>query len=371
MASQHQPAPAPVLTGLREDDPTIEALRGWAALMVMATHYIQLLTSQTGLWGFASTGVDLFFVLSGYVFAPYLFGKPLSLAPHLIRRFFRLYPLYVCALLLYAGLHLPANSAWDHFGIHLVMGHTLASPEIAYYYNAAFWSLPPEVEYYLMLPLLAWTAIRFHSVRYRFAALLLLAAAIHLALVAAGTPNEGITARAIATIHLPGVLIEFMWGSMAYALVQRAVGAGARLLRLVSGSLVLAGMIFLYASYVAPVKGLASTPPPWVGGNMGVGAALGYALLISALLSAKAHQATNGKRWFTPWFLFMGQLSYGVYLFHNAAPLLLRRLSPELGGMTLVMLCIALTLLLAAAAHYSIERPLRNYGRKLSQAFRK
>lgn len=371
MASLQQPEPAPIFQGPRDDDPVIEALRGWAALMVMATHYIQLLPSQTGLWGFASTGVDLFFVLSGYVFAPYLFGKPLSLAPHLIRRFFRLYPLYICALLLYVGLHLPASSAWDHFGIHLVMGHTLASPEIAYFYNAAFWSLPPEVEYYLLLPLLAWSAIRFASARHRFTALLVLAALMHLALVAAGTPNEGITARAIATIHLPGVWIEFMWGSMAYALAQHAGRVANRLLRLVSGLMVLVGMVFLYASYVAPVNGLASTPPAWIGGNMGVGAALGYSLLLSALVSAKGQQVTNGKRWFTPWFLFMGQLSYGVYLFHNAAPLLLRRLWPELGGAALVLLCVALTLLLATAAHYAIERPLRNYGRSLSQAFRK
>ena len=355
----------------RGDDPVVEAFRGAAAVMVMTTHYIQLLTPLTGLWGFASTGVDLFFVLSGYVFAPYLFGKPLPLVPHLIRRFFRLYPLYVCALLLYAGLQLPASSAWDHFWIHLVMGHTLASPEIAYFYNAAFWSLPPEVEYYLLLPLLAWSAIRFASMRYRFAILLVLAALMHLALVAADTPDEGITARAIATIHLPGVWIEFMWGSMAYALVQRTGGAGARWLRLGCGFLVLAGMGFLYISYVAPVNDLASAPPPWIGGNMGVGAALGYALLISGLTSAKAQQAINGKRWLTPGFLFMGQLSYGVYLFHNAAPLPLRRLWPELGGMTLVMLCVALTLMLATAAHYAIERPLRNYGRKLSQAFRK
>ncbi len=371
MASLQHPESAPTLQGSREDDPVVEALRGWAALMVMATHYVPLLMSQTGLWGFASTGVDLFFALSGYVFAPYLFGKPLSLAPHLIRRFFRLYPLYVCALLMYAGLRLPAPSAWDHFGVHLVMGHTLASPEIAYFYNAAFWSLPPEVEYYLLLPLLAWSALRFSAAPYRFPALLVLAALMHLALAAAGTPNEGITARAIATIHLPGVWIEFMWGSMAYALIQRSGGAGARGLRLVCGLLVLAGMGFLYISYVAPVNGVARTPPSWIGGNMGVGAALGYGLLISALVSAKGQPVTDGRRWLTPGFLFMGQLSYGVYLFHNAAPLLLRRFWPELSGTTLVVLCVVFTLLLATAAHYAIERPLRNYGRQLSQALRK
>jgi len=354
------------------DDPIIEALRGGAALMVLATHYTQFLMPQAGLWGFASTGVDLFFVLSGYVFAPYMFGKPLLLAPHLIRRFFRLYPLYVCALLLYVGLRLPAPSAWDHFGIHLVMGHTLASLQIANFYNSAFWSLPPEVEYYLLLPLLAWTATRFPSVRYRFVVLMLLAAAMHLALVAAATPDEGITARAIATIHLPGILIEFMWGSMAYALVQRIGSARTRLLLLAVGLLVLVGMGFLYASYVAQAHGSSSAPPKWIGGNMGAGAALGYALLLSALINGPGQQTVkHDKSWLKSCFLFMGQLSYGVYLFHNGAPLILRRVLPELSGITLVTLCIALTLLLAGAAHYAIERPLRNYGRKLSQAFKK
>ena len=372
MASQHQPQSTAPLPGRRDDDPVIEALRGWAALMVMATHYIPFLRPQLGLWGFTSTGVDLFFVLSGYVFAPYIFDKPLALGPHLIRRFFRLYPLYLCALLLYVGVRLPAASAWDYFGVHLVMGHTLASLEIANFYNAAFWSLPPEVEYYLLLPLLAWAFGRLGALRYRFVCLLLLAGAMHLLLVAATQADEGISARAIATIHLPGLLIEFMWGAMAYALVQRSVGLPARLLRLVVGLLVLVGMVFLFARYVAPGAGVVGAPPPWVGGNIGAGAALAYALLLSAVLSGQGQPTgMQARRWFSPLFMFMGQLSYGVYLFHNAAPLLLRRVLPELGGVPLVVLCVAFTLALAALAHYAIERPLRNYGRSLSQAFKK
>lgn len=373
MASHHLPQTQGLLSGLRDDDPVIEALRGCAALMVMATHYIQLLTPLTGLWGFASTGVDLFFVLSGYVFAPYLFGKPLSLAPHLIRRFFRLYPLYICALLLYVALRLPSTSAWDHFAVHLVMGHTLVSLQIANFYNPAFWSLPPEVEYYLLLPLLAWTVTRFQSIRLRFTGMLLAAAAMHLALVAVATPDEGITARAIATIHVPGVLIEFMWGSMAYALVRHAGSARARLLRLVSGLLVLTGMGFLYVGYVAPVGGVPSAPPQWIGGNIGFGAALGYALLLSGLVVSVGRQqiVKQTDSWFRSWSFLMGQLSYGVYLFHNAAPQIMHRFVPELGGKTLVLLCVMITLLLSWAAHYAIERPLRNYGRRLSQAFKK
>jgi peptidoglycan/LPS O-acetylase OafA/YrhL len=326
--------------------------------LVLATHYARFLTNDPGIWGFASTGVDLFFVLSGYVFAPYLLGQALALAPHLIRRFFRLYPLYLCALLLYVALHLPAATAWEHFGVHLFMGHTLTSLAAANFYNAAFWSLPPEVEYYLLLPLLAWGAGR-----WRWVWTLLFAAALHLLLVLAAVPNEGVTPRLIATIHLPGLLVEFMLGTMAYVLASMP----ARWLRLSLGALVLATVAALYLHFVAAVNGVAQTPPQWVGGNIGLGAALGYALVVSAL----AGQRQAGRltaHWLTPWLLTAGELSYGVYLLHNATPQILARFLPGVDGVPALLLCTGLTLLLAWGAHHAVEKPLRNFGRGLSQS---
>jgi exopolysaccharide production protein ExoZ len=363
-----------------DGDPVIEALRGLAALLVMATHYTYFLTPHAGLWGFASTGVDLFFVLSGYVFAPYFFGKPLSLRPHLIRRFFRLYPLYLCALLLYVGLHVPASAAWDHFGVHLLMGHTLTSLAIANFYNPAFWSLPPEVEYYLLLPLLAWLSSQHRLGRLRFLGLVLLAAAMHLALVAIAAPDEkGVTARAIATIHLPGLLVEFMLGSLAYAMVQRDTRGLVALLRLALGFLVLAGMAVIFMNHVASVGGVARAVPVWIGGNIGLGAALGYALIVSGVASppigvtsrftdsAALPPRSEPRLILQPVFRVMGGLSYGVYLFHNAAPQILGRVVPAMSGWAALLACTGITLLMAFAAHHAIEKPMRAYGRRLSQ----
>ncbi len=361
-AMQAPPASSPADAAAPDGDPAIEALRGWAALMVLVTHYAPLLAAPSGAWGFASTGVDLFFVLSGAVFAPYLFGRPLQLLPHLIRRFFRLYPLYLCALLLYAALRLPAANAWEHFGTHLVMGHTLQSLELAHFYNAAFWSLPPELEYYLLLPLLAWCATRIG-----FGWLLAAATAMHLLLVAAASPGEGVSARAVATIHAPGLLVEFMLGSLAYALAASPQPGLAALWRLLAGLLVLAATGWLFASQVAPVNGQAQTPPAWIGGNIGMAAALGYALVVSALTRPQRRSAG----WFTPGFVLMGQLSYGVYLFHNAAPQLLARWLPSVTGAAAVLVCTCATLLAAWAAHRAVERPLRRFGRALGERFRR
>ena len=367
--------------GAADGDPVIEALRGWAALMVMATHYTYLLTPQAGLWGFASTGVDLFFVLSGYVFAPYFFGKPLGLRSHLVRRFFRLYPLYFFALMLYIALRLPAAAAWDHVWVHLFLGHTLTSLEIANFYNPAFWSLPPEVEYYLLLPLLVWVSTRPRFGRSGFVWLVLLAAFMHLALVAAASPDvKAITARAIATVHVPGLLIEFMLGSVAYAIVRRDASGRAALMRLALGLLVLTAMGFIFVNYVAPVDGVTRTVPLWIGGNIGLGAAVGYALIVSAVAgrstvlasrlapSAASPPRSQRKLILQPIFTIMGELSYGVYLFHNAAPQILGRVVPAISGWGALLACTGITLLMAFAAHHAIEKPMRAYGRRLSQS---
>ena len=128
----------------QSDDPLIEGLRGLAAVLVVITHFARFVTSEPGLWAFTSTGVDLFFVLSGYVFAPYFFTRPLNYRTHLVRRFFRLYPMYVVALAVYMTLK-PAGEAFNHFWVHLFMLQTLQGLDIAFFYNPAFWSLPPEI----------------------------------------------------------------------------------------------------------------------------------------------------------------------------------------------------------------------------------
>jgi peptidoglycan/LPS O-acetylase OafA/YrhL len=338
----------------RQDDPAIEALRGLAALVVVAAHYARFIIDQPGAWGFATTGVDLFFVLSGYVFAPYFFGKPLPAGPHLVRRFFRLYPLYVVALFTYAVLKEPDPAAWSHFWTHLFMAHTLHSQEVAFFYNPAFWSLPPEVEFYLALPLLVWLLARV-----RFAWLIWIALALHLALAALAVPGEGVTPRAIATVHLPGLLIEFCLGAWAYRLAQGQAGAAA--FRLACGLGWLAVMCVVYATWIA--GGRDASAPGWISGNIGLGAAFGYALVVSGV-ATRADGWRDGRLRLC---FLAGQLSYGVYLFHNAAPSIVQRLWQGASGWPALLASLALTLLIAFALHHAVEAPLRNLGRNLSR----
>lgn len=344
--------------GLRED-PVIEMLRGFAACMVVGTHYASMVAAHPGLWGFASTGVDLFFVLSGYVFAPYLHGRPLAIMPHLVRRFFRLVPLYWTALACYLLLSSLQGRAMLYVPEHLFFLHTTRSLEIAQYYNSAFWSLPPEVEFYLVLPILAWAAAR-----WRLTWGLVLALAMHLALVAAADPvSQAVTVRAIATIHLPGLLCEFALGAAAWHLVQTAAGTAQRMLRLALGLLTLAAAMGLFHNFVADT-GIQRAPTPlWIGGNMGLLAATAYALLVSAVagVPGAAGRVPLAALWF-----WLGQCSYGVYLLHNASPQALQLLGWKPQGWAGIFVCILLTLGAAWTAHKTIEQPMRAWGRRIS-----
>lgn len=345
----------------------IEALRGLAALLVVFTHYAHFVVQQTGWLTIASTGVNLFFVLSGFVFAPYLQTASWPIAPHFVRRFFRLYPMYVVALAVYVLLKLPASDAWQHVGKHLLMMHTLQSREIAFFYNPAFWSLPPEVEFYLCLPLLArlYRRVGFHGIFWPSLLMRILIA------WTGPVPPEVVTPQQIANVHLPGLLIEFMLGVMAYRWVYPGssvgfLGTGNRHLRIALGFLVLA---LTTAVYVVWVTGDGAPSPAWqawAGGVIGLLAASGYGCIVAGFAGGGAgwHRLPLAAGLAT----WAGNLSYGVYLLHNAAPPLLARAFPDAGGPMAAAACLLMTVAASWAAHLSIERPLRSFGRRLSRS---
>lgn len=158
-----------------QNTPTLTGLRGWAALYVLLYHGWQV--AGTPEWWAQSqrfvaagyTGVDLFFVLSGF-----LLGLPLvdalrggnvrsALARFWNRRIRRVLPAYgfqVCVLfaVLWVSAELPAD-AWWVLGTHLTLTFNLFPYDVRPL-NGVYWSLPVEWNFYVVLPLLAWAMLR-------------------------------------------------------------------------------------------------------------------------------------------------------------------------------------------------------------------
>ena len=346
----------------------IELLRGIAALMVMLTHYAAFLPWAPAGLGYLWTGVDFFFVLSGFVFSPMLLSdrqtlvlssaaSTNSLPAFWLRRFFRIYPLYLLALIAYF-VAMPADALKLHYFLrHLAFLHTTESFAEAYYFNPAFWSLPVEIEYYLLLPLLALCRTRPRVLAGIGLATLLLS------LIANLIRGPGPDFWRILSVHLPAILPEFLLGT----LLAKAVGMGRQLswqwhgksARLAFGT----GLLLLIGTYLVKFGDLGLETNRWLDAPWNVLCAAGYALVSFPLLLLPTAAWSPG---WTHLARTCGAASYGVYLFHNLLPILLRYAGWEPAGTLFVLTSMSLTVILALLLYRWYENPLRLYGKRLS-----
>jgi peptidoglycan/LPS O-acetylase OafA/YrhL len=145
----------------------IESVRAVAALAVLVGHcwIIALAYTHTfdGLKGHVLSGgllgVFLFFTLSGYLlFWPFVnqafgTGKPVDLGRYALNRALRILPLYyVVVAVLYVVDPLGASpSDWWRFALFIEN----YSPRTIERLDSAMWSLPVELQFYALLPLIA------------------------------------------------------------------------------------------------------------------------------------------------------------------------------------------------------------------------
>ncbi|MBC8053227.1 MAG: acyltransferase [Sphingobacteriaceae bacterium] len=107
-------------------------------------------------FAFGNTGVTLFLILSGflihynYISYNYI-SKDVKFNTLLFynKRFWRIYPPYLLALIIFGIFYEASLSDWFH---HLFMIHNLRN-EFIYSINPSFWSLALEVQLYLIYPL--------------------------------------------------------------------------------------------------------------------------------------------------------------------------------------------------------------------------
>jgi peptidoglycan/LPS O-acetylase OafA/YrhL len=158
--------------------PEIDGLRFVAILSVVLFHIGGQVYSKSGqLWtthpwyqpidtviGNGSRGVELFFVISGFIlgrpFARHsLLGeKRVPLSSYYMRRVTRLEPPYIlnlliCAVTIYFYVHMPLWDLTKHFLASAVYGHDFIYRNVSIL-NGVTWSLEIEIQFYLLVPLL-------------------------------------------------------------------------------------------------------------------------------------------------------------------------------------------------------------------------
>jgi peptidoglycan/LPS O-acetylase OafA/YrhL len=149
----------------------LDGLRAIAILLVLARHAVRPFQNESpllplGSWDAAIpllngwVGVDLFFVLSGFLIAGHLLrhrDRPggLALGPYLAKRALRIVPAYFAVLLIVAAGLVPLYAfSQDALGLRVAYHALFLQDYLPSTIVVTFWSLGVEEKFYLLAPLI-------------------------------------------------------------------------------------------------------------------------------------------------------------------------------------------------------------------------
>lgn len=288
--------------------PEIDGLRALAIIPVILFH--------AGLNTFSGgfVGVDVFFVISGYLITQLLLADHwqgrMSLARFYERRARRILPALLAVTLLFSPLALLLMAPWQaaHFG-RSVLALTLFGSNFYFWKNTGYfapeadtqpllhtWSLAVEEQFYIGFPLLLMVLLRWGR---RTALLALLALTVASLLLAQWQLEQ---APAAAYFLLPARAWELLLGVLLALLPRPAARAGRSASWLAAMGLVLVGAAIVRFDRHTPHPGVYTLVPT-----------LGAALLIRYASPANPVGRLLGGR--LP--VGIGLLSYSAYLIHQ------------------------------------------------------
>ena len=138
----------------------LDFLRALAILLVLVAHatfmFLPLTHQLEAWWMFGQLGVELFFVLSGFLIGAILVKQAeaarLAVGRFWLRRWLRTLPNYYLFLVINIGLARWIDSAWPHAASYAIFMQNFAWPQPIFFIES--WSLAVEEIFYLVAPLL-------------------------------------------------------------------------------------------------------------------------------------------------------------------------------------------------------------------------
>ena len=380
------PSPAPIFPRSGDRIPALDGLRGLAIVMVLVMHCYVIVPTPEGLavhdalkrsFALFFAGVDLFFVLSGFLIGGILLDhqhKPRLIPTFFVRRGLRILPLY--GLLLASFLicrqipSLAALSGGDYFispvptWTYFAMVHNIAmsaAQHVGNYWLSPTWSLGIEEQFYLLMP---FVVRRFGSRGLAYIAVWAVVICPALRVATLLTSGNSVA----ATFLLPMRADALLAGVLCAVAVRDETAVGfLRRHRTLLGGLLASLALFLV---VLTTRGLSSGSPLMVTVGYTVAAAFFAGLLLWVLLFPQGIVAQFFR--LRP-LCAIGVVSYFIYLFHTpvffATHWLMRNLPPlhhDWTGGAITLLALGLTGVLSIISWRWLESPLLRLGRRYS-----
>ncbi len=307
--------------------PALDGVRGLAILAVLLFHFVAP-TNPTGhvesaitwLFSYGALGVDLFFILSGFLITGILYdsrGDPAYFRNFYMRRLLRIFPLYYGVLVVVflvvpaipafrgseiAGLREHQAWAWL-YGVNIYLaihgGWVLS-------YIEHFWSLAIEEHFYLVWPLMVWLFAdrRGHFLKFSLAVALLSFGSR----VAAAMSGVNLVTT---TVFTPLQLDALALGGFLAVFVRRPDGAMA-------AKRAILPMFIVGAALLLVQFGIRHFTH--IGGDPAAIRSGAFRLMLAALmLTALTAPPSSLVSWFfcSQPMRFLGKYSYGLYVYHH------------------------------------------------------
>ena len=289
----------------------------------------------------------MFLILSGFLihFSYLNQNRKLDYIKYMNRRFWRIYPPYFCAVLLFSFFFFPG---YKSILIHLFLLHNL-NPGHFFAINASFWSLALEFQLYLIYPVYL-----FLNDRIGIKTNLLFVASIAIVLIGAGFILD-INSIVYKTFILQSWINWTLGAYIAENYVkQQRVYKGSWLILLLFGLFIVTLKFFVFYSKVYSFL-----------------FSIFYALLLDKILSSPW---TVSNKKITASVSFIGTVSYALYLIHQ--PFLKNLISvftlDTAGPLGPVLASLAAFILLTGISYViylTLEKPSIRFGKRIESLF--
>ena len=314
---------------------SIDALRGVAAIAVVLYHFTwgfdhlgppHVPPLRFGAAVYGHLGVDLFFVISGFVILRTL-ERTTGLADFAVSRFARLYPAYLVAMAVTLVVEFGMGINPRHLGLGDVMASAFMASDAfgRRYVDPSYWTLGFEVVFYALAGI---TYLGFGVRRVELACL---------AWLAVGIPTI------VAHHYRVRTLVEGEWSYLfVLGMMVHRLGQGQR--------------SWLTWGTVAAALGMAA----FVGGQPPSNLSTPATVAVAAAFALAVWGAAAGRlRLDVLPLLFLGDISYSLYLVHQVPGLAMLRWLEGSGVASgaAVPLTIVVVVLVASCMRYGVERP--------------
>jgi peptidoglycan/LPS O-acetylase OafA/YrhL len=329
----------------------IQVLRAVAATLVIFVH-LKILLSAIGLPAFGASGVDLFFVISGYIMVYTTFGRRVSAADFIRNRIARIVPIYWLMTLLVFLIALVAPTLLQSTTANVIF--LIKSFLFIPFYRApgdfspilfVGWTLNYEMFFYALFAL----GLLFPSSLQGLLFTLVVLAGLSLA------GSLGLSEDSVFQVYTQPIILEFALGMLIAIVFRKSWVFSAPVWRYVLIALALLGLAVLIA-------------PPFLPGTGRFNGFLSHGLAAALTVWAALALEKRGDYVRMGLLVSLGDASYSMYLTHPFVVQTFQRLFASAGGNSLVStlfigLCLVAVMALALVVHRMIEVPLTRLAR--------